>query len=137
MVTKIHSTSLCKISKFIASKVVRIILLFLSKPFLINILYSIGQDLCTQTYPEDCHYFVYDKKNCQCKLMKVNNPNLLPAYNEDCRKLGGFKKPSLEMCPAFEEISENSCKVKIFLFILSELSVIFNDINRISIIFLC
>ena len=72
--------------------------------------------------------------------MKVNNPNLLHDYNEDCRKLGGFKKPSLEMCPAFEEISENSCKVKIFLFILSELSAwsnICNDMKRILIIFLC
>lgn len=73
----------------------------------------IGQELCWQTYPSDCDYFIYDKKNCQCKLLKVNNADLLHEYNHDCRKLGGFKNPGLEFCPAFEN-GENSCTVSIF-----------------------
>ena len=47
------------------------------------------------------------------KLLKVNNADLLHEYNHDCRKLGGFKNPGLEFCPAFEN-GENSCTVSIF-----------------------
>ena len=69
--------------------------------------------MCLQGHPSDCDYFIYDKKDCQCKLFKVNKPELLHEYNNDCQKLGGFEKPSLELCPAFEDGS-NSCGVRIF-----------------------
>ena len=56
---------------------------------------------CQQTYAPVCHYFVYDKKNCHCKLYEVNSQSLLNEYNDGCNRLGGKKYPNLATCPGF------------------------------------
>ena len=79
--------------------------------FYINILLLIlGQNLCRGSYSFSCHYFIHDKKNCQCKLYAVNQEALLYKYDDDSRKIGGFDKPDLSLCPSFQQ-DENFCSV--------------------------
>ena len=70
----------------------------------------LGQNLCRESYSFSCHYFIHDKKNCQCKLYAVNQEALLYKYDDDSRKIGGFDKPDLSLCPSFQE-DENFCSV--------------------------
>ena len=59
-----------------------------------------------------CEYFVYDKKNCNCKLYEFNDISFSEEYNDGCRKLGGMKFPSLATCPAFMD-DFNTCNVSL------------------------
>ena len=74
------------------------------------LLFILGQNLCRGSYSFSCHYFIHDKKNCQCKLYAVNQEALLYKYDDDSRKIGGFDKPDLSLCPSFQE-DENFCSV--------------------------
>ena len=76
------------------------------------IYYFLGQGLCQeqQSNHGDCQHFVFDKKNCNCKLYGVRNTTFLHEFNDGCDKLGGTKYPDLGTCPAFVNEVEN-CNV--------------------------
>ena len=66
--------------------------------------------MCRISYSFSCHYFIHDKKNCQCKIYAVNQEALLYKYDDDSRKIGGLDKPDLSLCPSFQQ-NEDFCSV--------------------------
>ena len=113
VVTHIYSTTICKylMSNYMAIMLIKLLNLPWPKHTFFNILLLIlGQNLCRGSYSFSCHYFIHDKKNCQCKLYAVNQEALLYKYDDDSRKIGGFDKPDLSLCPSFQQ-DENFCSV--------------------------
>ena len=107
VVTHIYSTTICK---YLMPNDITIMLIKHTLFYLNILLLILGQNLCRGSYSFSCHYFIHDKKNCQCKLYAVNQEALLYKYDDDSRKIGGFDKPDLSLCPSFQE-DENFCSV--------------------------